>query len=74
MRELHDEGEYQTEWIYHIRNTLNQRELNNLWNIPPDDLSPKGVSINVNSFMRIQPIPFLRPPPKKKNKSTHQHF
>ncbi len=41
MRELLEKGEYKSEWISHIRNTLNQLQLNTLWNIPPDYLSPK---------------------------------
>ncbi len=41
MRELHHKGEYKSEWISHIRNTLNKLQLNNLWNIPADDLSTK---------------------------------
>ncbi len=33
----------------------------------------KGPSINVNIFMSVQTIHFLRPPPPQK-KSTHQHI
>ncbi len=34
----------------------------------------KGPSINVNMFLSVQTIHFLRPPPPPKKKSTHQHF
>ncbi len=34
----------------------------------------KGPSINVNIFMSVQTIHFLRPPPPPPQNSTHQHF
>ncbi len=34
----------------------------------------KGPSINVNIFMSVQTLHFLRPPPPPPQNSTHQHF
>ncbi len=52
---------------------VNKRDLQkNTKKTHTKNLSCKGLYINVNIFMSVQTIHFLRPLPPKK--STHQHF